>query len=206
MAGPAESFAAFARERGLAEASGHRVEALTPLLALAEGVRLEPALTGPLVGGREGTLGLLRYGGGHAVDAESDVEFEFLVTITRVAESEGFIPRLFCRRQGRGESIGGMGFELDAEAAWTESEALAARYDVATSPYQDPNWTRQLLSPKFIDWLVTQPPKSFAFELAYGDLVGSMEVGECSADRLAGLWDTTAAIATRIAAECAEEA
>jgi hypothetical protein len=33
-----------------------------------------------------------------------------------------------------------------------------------------------------------------------------MEVGECSADRLAGLWDTTAAIATRIAAECAEEA
>jgi hypothetical protein len=204
--GPPESFGAFARDRDLADASGHRVEALTPLLALAEGIPLEPAVSGPLAGGRDGILGRLRYGGGHAIGAESDVDFEFLVAITRVPESEPFVPRLFCRRRGRVEFAAAMGFELDDEAAWTESEALAARYDVATSPYQDVNWIRQLLSPKFIDWLATEPPPGFAFELAYGDLAGSVEAGDCSVDRLAAVWDATGAVAERIAAECAEEA
>jgi hypothetical protein len=204
--GPAESFGAFRRERGLADAGGHRVEALTPLLALAEGLHLEPAVSGRLADARDGLLGLLRFGGGHAVGAESDVELAFLVAIARVPESEAFAPRLFCRRRGRAEAIGGMGFELDDERAWTESEALAARYDVAVSPYQDVNWVRQLLSPRFIDWLVSAPPPDFAFELAYGDLVGSVELGDCSVERLAGVWDATAAVARRIAAECAEEA
>jgi hypothetical protein len=98
-----------------------------------------------------------------------------------------------------------MGFELDDEDAWTESEALAARYDVAISPYQDLNWIRQLLSPKFIDWLVNVPPESFAFELAYGDLAGSVEVGDGSVARLEAVWDATATVAQRIAEECAEE-
>jgi hypothetical protein len=204
--GPAESFGAFARERDLADASGHRVEALTPLLALAEGLALDPAVSGDLGDGRDAVLGLLRYGGGHALGADSDAEFEFLVAAARVPESEAFVPRLFCRRRGRAETVGGMGFELDDESAWTESEALAARYDVAISPYQDVNWIRQLLSPTFIDWLVTEPPSGFAFELAYGDLVGSVDAGDCSPGRLAALWDATGAVAGRIAAECAEEA
>ena len=201
MSAVAGSFKRFAAAHQLADASGHRIEALTPLLARAEGLRLEPAARGALPGGGEGVIGLLRYGGGHAVGAESDRSFEFLVAITRVPESEPLIPRLFCRRRGRVESVGGMGFELDDEAAWTESEALAARYDVATSPYQDPNWTRQLLSPEFIDWLVTVPPPSFAFELAYGDLVASVEVTENPET----LWEAAGAVAKRIRDECAEE-
>ena len=196
-----ETFGRFAAATNLANAAGHVVEALTPLLARAEGVRLEPAARGQLPGGGEGVIGLLRYGGGHALGAESDLSFEFLVAITRVPEAEPLIPRLFCRRRGRPESVGGMGFELDDEAAWTESEALAARYDVATSPYQDPNWTRQLLSPDFIDWLVTAPPPSFAFELAYGDLVGSAGASEDPG----ALWKATGAVAKRIRDECAEE-
>jgi hypothetical protein len=99
-----------------------------------------------------------------------------------------------------------MGFDLDDEAAWTESEALAARYDVAVSPYQDPNWVRQLLTPTFIDWLVTGPPQGFGFELAYGDLVGSIEPGDRSMTRLQQLWESTGAVARRLADECAEEA
>lgn len=202
----AESFRAFAAECGLAVADGQVVAPLTPLLARAEGLKLEPALRGELPGGAEGIIGRLRYRGGHAVGAESDVSFEFLVAITRVPASEPLVPRLFCRPPQRVEGIGGMGFELDDEALWTESEALAARYEVATSPYQEQNWIRQLFSPEFIDWLVTGPPPGFAFELAYGDLVGSVEVGDLSAKRLAGLWDSTGAVAKRIADECAEAA
>ena len=196
-----ESFGRFALARDLADAAGHAVEALTPLLARAEGVELEPAARGALPGGGEGLIGLLRYGGGHALGAESDLSFEFLVAITRVPEAEPYIPRLVCRRRGRVESVGGMGFELDDEVAWTESEALAARYEVATSPYQDPASTRQLLSPKFIDWLVTGPPPSFAFELAYGDLVGSVD----ASDDPEALWKATGAVAKRIRDECEEE-
>ena len=202
MAAIEESFGRFAADHHLTDASGHTVEALTPLLARADGLALDRAVRGPLPGGGEGVLGVLRYGGGHAIGAASDRSFEFLVAITRVPEAEPFIPRLFCRRRGRIESVGGMGFELDAERAWTESEALAARYDVATSPYQDPNWTRQLLSPEFIDWLVTAPPPSFAFELAYGDLVASVDLGESTAD----LWEATGTVAERIRDECSEEA
>lgn len=202
----AESFRELGSARGLADASGYLVEPLTPLLARAEGLKLEPALRGGLPGGGEGVIGRLRFGGGHAVGAESDESFEFLVAITRVAESEPRVPRLFCRQRGRIEGIGGMGFELDDEAVWTESEALAARYEVATSPYQDENWMRELFSPEFIDWLVTEPPESFAFELAYGDLVGSAEVGDGSAGDLTALWDVAGAVAKRIRDECAEEA
>ena len=54
-------------------------------------------------------------------------------------------------------------------------EALSERYVVSTSPFQDPNWMRQLLSPKVIDWLVTEPAEGFSFELAYGALPGSIE-------------------------------
>jgi hypothetical protein len=197
----AERVRRLAAQRGLADAGGHEVEALTPLLARADGLRLEPAASGALPGGGTGVIGLLRYGGGHAVGADSDLSFEFLVAITRVPESEPLIPRLFCRRRGRVESAGGMGFELDDEAVWTESEALAGRYEVATSPYQDPNWTRQLLSPDFIDWLVSAPPPSFAFELAYGDLVASIDPADPAED----LWDATGAVAKRIRDECAEE-
>ena len=201
MSPVAESLRGLVARGGLRDASGHLVEALTPLLARAEGLTLEPAARGELPDGGDAVIGLLRYGGGHALGAESDRSFEFLVAITRVPEAEAFIPRLFWRKRDRAESVGGMGFELDEAAAWTESVALTERYHVATSPYQDPNWVRQLLSPEFIDWLVSAPPTSFAFELAYGDLVCSVD----PADSADALWSATGTVAARIRAECAEE-
>ena len=185
------------------DASGYEVEGLTPLLARAEGVELRPALRGAL-GGHPAVIGHLRYGAGHALGAESDATFEFIVVITRIPESAAFVPRLFCRGRGRIESVGGMGMSLDAEHVWTESDALSQRYEVATSPYQDRNWMLQLFSPDFIDWLVTAPPAGFAFELAYGDLIGSIPASGAGADELFAVWESTAAISERLRRECAE--
>lgn len=187
------------------DASGHEVEALTPLLARAEGLELRPALRGALAG-RPALIGRLRYGGGHAVGAESDRYFEFVVAITRIPESAALVPRLFCRAQGRAESAGGMGMSLDAERVWTESESLGRRYEVATSPYQDRNSMLQLFSPDFIDWLVRVPDPGFAFELAYGDLVGSIPAAGAGLGELAALWECTGEVAERVRRECAEAA
>ncbi|HEX2129627.1 MAG TPA: hypothetical protein VHF58_10470 [Solirubrobacterales bacterium] len=205
MGDVAEAFHSFGVDRRLVDASGHEVEALTPLLARAEAVELRPALRGAL-DGRPAVVGHVSYGGGHAVGAESDATFEFIVVITRVPESAAFVPRLFCRSRGRVESVGGMGMSLDAEGLWTESDALGRRYEVATSPYQDRNWMLQLFSPDFIDWLVTTPPAGFAFELAYGDLVGSIPAAGVGADELAAVWDAAGEVAARLRKECGEEA
>jgi hypothetical protein len=194
-----------AAARGLADASGYGVEPLTPLLARAVGRELDPAARGALSGGGEAVIGRLRFSGGDAVGAESDMNFDFWVVVASVPESAPLVPRLFCRKRGRVDGLSGMGFELDEEALWTESEALQSRYEVATSPYQDENWTRQLFAPAFISWLVAEPPQSFAFELAYGDLVGSIDATHSTPADVVGLWDATGAVATRIREECLEE-
>ena len=82
--------------------------------------------------------------------------------------------------------------------------ALNERYKVSTSPFQEQNWLRQLFSPAFVDWLATTPPDDFSFELAYGALLGSVEGRDAGPDDLAALCDATAAVAARIARECAE--
>jgi hypothetical protein len=197
-----QSFREFGRRRGLFDAGGHSVEALTPLLARAEGTALRPAVRGRLADGAEALLGRLRYGGGHAVGAESDTRFEFLIAITRVPESETIVSRLFCWRRGRVEAIGGMGFELDHEVVRTESIAFTERYEITAGPYEDPDWIRQLFAVDFTQWLLQQPPPTFSFELAYGDLVGSAEVAEPGPEDLAALWDTTEAVAERIRLAC----
>ena len=199
------AFGSLGANGGFVDASGYEVEPLTPLLARAQGLRLRPALRGVL-DGEPAVIGHLSYGGGHAVGAESDLVFEFIVVITGIAESAAVVPRLFCRNRDRVDSVGGMGMSLDAELLWTESVELGRRYEVATSPYQDPNWMLQLFSPDFIDWLVTAPSEGFAFELAYGDLVASIPAAGASAQSVASLWESAGSVAKRIRRECAEGA
>jgi hypothetical protein len=64
----------------------------------------------------------------------------------------------------------------------------------------------QLFSPDFIDWLFTVPESGFSFELAYGDLVGSIPADDAGPAALAAVWNCTGEIAERIRKECAEEA
>lgn len=198
------AFDSFRADQGLVDAGGYKVGALTPLLARAAGLELGSAARGTLRG-HPALIGHLRYGAGHAVGAASSDFFEFIVAITGIPESSAVVPRLFCRSHGRIESTGGMGMSLDAERVWTESVALTERYEVTTSPYQDPNWMLQLFSPDFIDWLVRVPPPGFAFELAYGDLVGSIPAGTVGAEDLQALWSCVGEVAERVRQECSEQ-
>ena len=145
----------------------------------------------------DGVVGQLAY--------KRNKTFRFSVALTEVPGSTEYAPRLFCIRRGRSTRDDEFyGFEARYTKLWTESTALNERYEVSSSPYQDPNWMRQLFSPAFVDWLATEPPGDFSFELAYGALLGSIEEGEPDADGLAALCAATAHVAARIRRECEE--
>ena len=186
-----------AAARGLEALPASNPGPLTPLLAEAEGAPLQPALRGSLGEGVDGLVGHLAY--------KRNKTFRFNVALTGVPIATAFAPRVFCIRRGRVTRDDEFyGFEARHSKLWTESTALNERFAVTTSPYQDPIWLRRLFSPGFIDWLRTAEPADFSFELAYGTVLGSIEVDDPGADGLAALCDATARVAIRIREECEE--
>lgn len=198
MADHDATYAAFAAERGLELLPALDVGQLTPLLVESTaGGQLAPAARGRLAGSFDGVVGHLAY--------QRNKTFRFTVALTQVPASTAFVPRLFCVRDGRSTRDDEFyGFGARHSKVWTESTKLNERYTVTTSPYQDPNWMRQLFSPALVDWLAHEPPPDFSFELAYGALLGSVEEDDPGPAGLAALCDATAHVAARIARECEE--
>ncbi len=192
------TYAAFAAAHGLEPVAAVEVGQLTPLLVESTaGGHLEPAARGRLGGEVDGVVGQLAY--------KRNKTFRFAVALAEVPSATAFAPRLFCIRKGRSTRDDEFyGFEARHSKLWTESTKLNERYTVTTSPYQDPNWMRQLFSPALVDWLANEPPADFSFELAYGALLGSIEEDEPGAEDLAALCAATAHVAERIARECGE--
>jgi hypothetical protein len=191
------SYDDLAAARGLERLPAVDPGPLTPLLVEAKGAPLQPALRGELGEGMAGVVGHLAY--------KRNKAFRFNVALTEVPAATAFAPRVFCIRRGRSTRDDEFyGFEARHSKLWTESLALNERFAVSTSPYQDPIWLRRLFTPSFIDWLGTAPPADFSFELAYGAVLGSIEVDDPGADGLVALCDATAAVATRIREECEE--
>jgi hypothetical protein len=190
-------YSAFAGERGLEPLPVFAAGPLTPLLVEAGDGPLAPAARGRLGAGVDGVVGHLAY--------TRNTTFRFSVALTEVAAATAFAPRLFCIRRGRHTRDDEFyGLEARDSKLWTESTALNRRYAVSTSPFQDPNWLRQLFSPAFVDYLATEPPADFSFELAYGALLGSVEQDFPDAAGLGALCDATAHVAARIRRECEE--
>ncbi len=197
MGDPDATFAAFAAERGLEPVPALGLGALTPLLVESKHCQVSPAARGRLGGEVDGLVGHLAY--------TRNKTFRFNVALVEIPASTAFVPRLFCIRRGRSTRDDEFyGFEARHSKLWTESTALNQRYTISTSPYQDPNWMRQLFSPALVDYLATKPPADFSFELAYGILLGSVEDNDPGPGGLAALCDATAQVATRIARECGE--
>lgn len=197
MADPDATFSAFAAARGLEPVGALGLGALTPLLVESKHCQVSPAARGRLGGEVDGVVGHLAY--------TRNKTFRFNVALAEVPASTAFVPRLFCIRKGRSTRDDEFyGFEARHSKLWTESTALNQRYTISTSPYQDPNWMRQLFSPALVDYLATRPPADFSFELVYGALLGSVEDDDPGADGLAALCEATAYVAERIARECGE--
>jgi hypothetical protein len=191
------TFNAFATAHGLEPVPELGLGALTPLLVESKHCQVSPAARGSLGGGVDGIVGHLAY--------TRNKTFRFNVALVEVPGSSSLVPRLFCIRSGRSTRDDEFyGFEARHSKLWTESTALNRRYTISTSPFQDPNWMRQLFSPALVDYLATKPPADFSFELAYGVLLGSVEDDDPGADGLAALCEATVEVAERIARECGE--
>jgi len=196
VSGIESAYAALAAERGLAPLGAAALGPLTPLLVESGDGSVSPAYRGRF-GEADVVVGQLAY--------TRNKTFRFQVALTEVPAATAFAPRVFCIRRGRSTRDDEFyGFEARHSKLWTESTVLNERYEVATSPYQDPNWLRQLFSPGFVDWLGAKTPADFSFELAYGALLGSVEADDPGADGLAALCEATAHVATRIREECEE--
>jgi hypothetical protein len=191
------AYSSFAADHGLEAMPAFGAGLLTPLLVESGSGQLAPAARGRLGEGADGVVGQLTY--------TRNRTFRFSVALTEIESSTAFVPRLFCIRSGRSTRDDEFyGFEARDSKLWTESTALNERYRVASGPFQDPNWLRQLFSPAFVDWLANEPPADFSFELAYGALLGSVEEDEPDAAGLAALCAATARVAERIRRECGE--
>ncbi len=192
-----ETYSAFASASGMALRPQADLGPLTPLLEESGGGAMSPVCIGRLGEGIDGAVGHISY--------HRNTTFRFNAAVTEIAESAAFSPRLFCIRNGRVTRDDEFyGFGVRNTKVWTESVALSERYTVTTSPYQDPNWMRQLLSPVVIDWLVSVPPEDFSFELAYGVLLGSVESDDPGPDGLKALVAAVAHLGKRVRAECGE--
>jgi hypothetical protein len=197
MADIEDAYSAFAAQRGLQSLGEFAAGPLTPLLVESKGCRIAPAVRGRLSAEFDGLAGQLSY--------TRNKTYRFNVALSQVPGSTEFVPRLFCIRKGRSTRDDEFyGFEARHAKLWTESVKLNERYTVSTSPFQDPNWLRQLFSPAFVDWLATAPPADFSFELAYGSLLGSVEEDHPDLTAIADLCDATAHVAERIRRECEE--
>jgi hypothetical protein len=197
VADPGAAYSSFAADRGLELVDGFAAGPLTPLLVESGGGRLAPAARGKIGAEVEGVVGHLAY--------TRNKTFRFNVALTQVPASTAFAPRLFCIHAGRVTRDDEFyGFEARDSKLWTESIALNERYRIASSPFQDPNWLRQLFSPALVDWLASEPPAGFSFELAYGALLGSTEEDDPGAAGLEALCQATVHLAERIRAECEE--
>jgi hypothetical protein len=197
VAEPADVYREYATAHGLELVESIAVEPLTPLLLEGVGGTLSPALRGSLPGGTTGILAQLSY--------TRNATFRFSVVLTEIPDSQAFAPRVFCIRKGRRTRDDEFyGFEARDSKLWTESVDLSERFTVSTSPFQDANWLRQLFSPVFIDWLSSEPPADFSFELAYGVLLGSIEIDRPGTAELDALCAATGHVAGRIRQECGE--
>lgn len=197
MADPTETYAAFSTASGMTLRPQADIGPVTPLLEESGAGVLSPVCIGALGQGVDGAVGHISY--------HRNTTFRFSAAITEIPESAAFAPRLFCIRNGRVTRDDGFyGFGPRNTKVWTESEALSERYKVTMSPFQDENRIRQLLSPVVIDWLVTEPPADFSFELAYGVLLGSVEGNDPGVDGLQALAGATSYLGSRVRAECLE--
>lgn len=130
--------------------------------------------SGNLPGGLEGSwLAQVDY----AYEGRSEIErSEFTLVLTEATASNEFAVRVLCHDRGLSKRDRANPdsdrevVELDDKAVRLESDLFLERYVVSTDHDQDQIAVWQLFDPSLIQWLTTEAPAGFSFELQDGAL------------------------------------
>ncbi len=130
--------------------------------------------SGDLPGGLEnGWIAQVDY----AYEGRSDIERSaFTLVLAEAGKSSEFAVRVLCHDKGLSKrdranpDSDRQVVELDDKAVRLESDAFLERYAVSTDHDQDQLSVWQLFSPSLIQWLTTEAPEGFSFELQDGAL------------------------------------
>ena len=130
--------------------------------------------SGDLPGGIEnGWLANVNY----VYEGRSDLERSpFTLVLAEAEHSNEYAVRVLCHDKGLGKrdrsnpDADRQVVELDDRAVKLESDAFLERYSVSTDHDQDQLSVWQLFSPSLIEWLTSEAPAGFSFELQDGAL------------------------------------
>lgn len=130
--------------------------------------------SGDLPGGLEnGWIAQVDY----AYEGRSDIERSaFTLVLAEAGKSSEYAVRVLCHDKGLSKrdranpDSDRQVVELDDRAVRLESDAFLERYAVSTDHDQDQLSVWQLFSPALIEWLTSEAPEGFSFELQDGAL------------------------------------
>lgn len=195
-----------AEREGLEYKRAGQLPASVPLLGQSERI-FDHIVHGPLPSGREANLAHYTYLTRHKNRTR---RHRFTVLLTAVPESAPFVSRLSLHSGGA--SAGGMildpgsGLEIGMRPVALESAVMAERWALQVGADTDDSWVRQLFSPRFIDWLISEAPQELSFELENGALCVYLPEHTDSPEDLDALRRAAERIATRLRDEAHEEA
>ena len=194
---------AFAAAHGLTYAESGDLPASTLALSGKTSLSTHGIAGGDLPGGITGVITDRSYTVSQGQHRPA-IERHVLVLVTRVPESVGFIPQLYCQDVEQGGLARLLVTKL-YETTELESLNFNARYRIGYQRGQDENWVRQLFEPTFVDWLADHAPAGCFFELSGGVLVVSADEdpgAPGAVDRLCGF---AATVAERLRSEALEQ-
>jgi hypothetical protein len=198
----------YAETRGLELGGRTNLPQATPFLSQGRDRYATRTLSGQIVPGIVGTLGLFTYEE-TVVGADGNTEtkyYEFTFAMAEVPECVAHMPELYVKRKGGLRSLEKLEdvFRRGKRRVTLESDALAKRYEIFVGKDQDEVWTRRLFSPSFIVWLTEQPPEKFGFELVDGTLVAFIPKHKEDATTLDSMAVAVGTVAQKLLEEAAE--
>jgi hypothetical protein len=198
----------YAETRGLELGGKTRLPQATPFLKQGRDRYATRTLSGQILPGIIGTLGMFTYeetvvGGDGTTETKY---YGFTFAMAEVPECVAHMPELYVKRKGGLRSLAKLEdvFRVGKRRVTLESEALAKRYEIFVGKDQDEVWTRRLFSPSFIVWLTEQPPQKFGFELVDGTLVAFIPSHKEDATTLDSMAMATGTVAQRLLEESVE--
>jgi hypothetical protein len=198
----------YAESRGLELGGRTNLPEATPFLKQGNNRYATRTLSGQIVPGIVGTIGLFTYeetvvGG----DGNTETKYYgFTFAMAEVPECVAHMPELYVKRKGGLRSLEKLEdvFRVGKRRVTLESDALEKRYEIFVGKDQDEVWTRRLFSPSFIVWLTEQPPEKFGFELVDGTLVAFIPKHKEDATTLDSMAVATGTVAQKLLEEAAE--